>query len=170
MKSQKPASSQAKLEQRARNVLLFQLSKSPKTAQELSQILEKREIPQEIADEAIERFIEVGLIDDWATAQSLVSYRRSQYKSKRVISYELQKKGVDDDLIASATAELDDSEQDLANRAAEKRIRSLKNLEDEVVRRRLMGYLQRRGFSAGICSRAVGFAIDGLKLPNDAHS
>ncbi len=159
-----------KLEQRARNVLLFQLSKSPKSSKELSEILAKREIPEEIAQPIIERFIEVGLIDDLSVAQSLVSHRRGQFKSKRTIAYELRKKGVAENLIAEATNELEDSDQEIANQAAVKRIRALRNLEEQVIRRRLMGFLQRRGFSGEISSRAVGFALDGLKLGDNEHS
>jgi regulatory protein len=96
-----------KLEQRARNVLLFQLSKSPKSSKELSEILAKREIPEEIAQPIIERFIEVGLIDDLSVAQSLVNHRRGQFKSKRTIAYELRKKGLAENLIAEATNESD---------------------------------------------------------------
>ena len=53
-----------KLEKRARNVLLFQLSRSMKTKWQLAQILEKREIPPEIAQPLLDRFEEVQLIDD----------------------------------------------------------------------------------------------------------
>lgn len=159
-----------KLEQRARNVLLFQLSKSPKSSKELSEILAKREIPEEIAQPVINRFVEVGLIDDLAVAQSFVNHRRGQYKSKRVIAYELQRKGLAPSVIEQATDQMAESDQEVANQAAVKRLRSLKNLEDHVIRRRLMGYLQRRGFSGEISSRAIGFAIDGLKLGDDEHS
>ncbi len=169
MKSQKQASPE-KLEQRARNVVLFQLSKSPKSAKELAVILEKREIPQEIAERVIERFTEVGLIDDFAVAQSVVNHRTGQFRSRKVINYELRKKGVSEELIQRATEEISESDQELANQAAVKRLRSLKNLEPTVIRRRLMVFLQRRGFSGEISSRAVANAFDALKLGDDEHS
>ena len=53
-----------KLEKRARNVLLFQLSRSMKTKRQLAIILEKREIPAEIALPLLDRFEEVNLIDE----------------------------------------------------------------------------------------------------------
>jgi regulatory protein len=169
MKSQRLASTD-KLEQRARNVLLFQLSKSAKSSKELSDILLKREIPPEIGEPIIQRFIEVGLIDDVAAAQSLANHRRGQFKSKSVIAYELKQKGHEQSVIEQATDEFTDSDQDIANQAATKRIRSLRSLEEPVIRRRLMGYLQRRGFSAEICSRAISFALNGLKLGDDDNS
>ena len=169
MKSQGLASTE-KLEQRARNILLFQLSKSPKSSKELSEILAKREIPTAIAEPLIQRFVEVGLIDDLAMAQSFVNHRRSQFKAKRVIAYELQKKGVEPALVEQATGELGDTDQEVANQAATKRLRALRNLDEQVIRRRLLGYLQRRGFSGEISSRAIGFALDGLKLGDDEHS
>jgi regulatory protein len=169
MKSQGLASTD-KLEQTARNVLLHQLSKSPKSSKELSEILANREIPAEIAEPVIQRFIEVGLIDDLAVAESFVNHRSRQLKAKRVIAYELKKKGVDDAIIEQATDQIEHSDQEIANMVAAKRIRSLKNLEEQVVRRRLMGFLQRRGFSGEISSRAISFAIDGLKLGDNEHS
>ena len=169
MKSPKLASTD-KLEQRARNVLLFQLSKSPKSSKELAEILEKREIPPEIAEPVIQRFIEVGLIDDLAVAQSFVNHRRSQHKAKRVIAYELKRKGLEPALIEQATDEMTETDQEIANQAAVKRLRSLRNLEEHVIKRRLMGFLQRRGFSGEISSRAISFALDGLKLGDDDDS
>ena len=169
MKSQGLASTD-KLEQRARNVLLFQLSKSAKSSKELSDILLKREIPPEIGEPIIQRFIEVGLIDDLAAAQSLVNHRRGQFKSKRVIAYELKQKGLEQSVIEQATDELTESDQEIANQAALKRIRSLRNLEEPVIRRRLKGYLQRRGFAGEICSRATSFALNDLKLGNNDNS
>jgi len=76
--------SQEKLEKRARNVLLFQLSRSMKTKWQLAQILEKREIPPEIAKPLLDRFEEVQLIDDSVFCRclrSLQSRKRKIFKN-----------------------------------------------------------------------------------------
>jgi acyl-CoA hydrolase len=57
-----------RLEKRARNVLLHQLARSAKSTAQLRKILEQREIPTEMAEKVIERFTEVGLIDDAAAS------------------------------------------------------------------------------------------------------
>ena len=85
-----------KLEKRARNVLLFQLSRSMKTKWQLAQILEKREIPPEIAQPLLDRFEEVQLIDDSVFAAAYVRSRVEKGKSSRIISRELQQRALID--------------------------------------------------------------------------
>ena len=80
--------SDEKLEKRARNVLLFQLSRSMKTKWQLAQILEKREIPVEIAKPLLDRFEEVQLIDDAVFAAAYVRSRVEKGKSSRIIGRE----------------------------------------------------------------------------------
>lgn len=144
-------------EQRARNVLLYQLSRSAKTAKQCRDILAKREIDAEIAETVIQRYIEVGLIDDASVASTIVSSRR-KYKglSKSAIKRELVEKGIAADLIESAVIELDaDSEQATATELAVKRISRLASLDAAVRQRRLMGYLARKGFSSAHIMAAI---------------
>ena len=106
-----------KQESRARNVLLHQLARSAKSTSQLRKILEQREIDSEIAEKVIERFTEVGLIDDAAYAETIVNSRRN-YKglAKSAIKRELNEKGVSQELVEEAisgiTAE-DDFEENL---------------------------------------------------------
>lgn len=137
-------------EQRARNVLLYQLSRSVKSAKQCREILEKREIDSEIAERVVQRYIEVGLIDDFSYAQTIVSSRR-RFKglSKTAIKRELNEKGIAPALIESATDALDaESELEAATDLAIKRIGRLANLERQVRERRLMGYLARKGYGS----------------------
>ena len=98
--------SNEKLEQRAKNVLLFQLSRSMKTRYQLANILKKREIPDEIAEAVLDRFTEAQLIDDAAFARAFVNSRLAiSGKSKSVIARELKQKGVSADDAAAAAAD-----------------------------------------------------------------
>jgi len=146
-----------KLEQRAKNVLLFQLSRSMKTRYQLAQILKKREIPDDIADAVLDRFTEAQLIDDAAFAKAFVNSRLAiSGKSKTVIARELKQRGVSAlDAEQALTAIDPDLEDQTAFNVAKKRYQQLTNLEPEVRRRRLMGFLLRRGFSAGLAARIL---------------
>lgn len=149
--------SDEKLEQRAKNVLLFQLSRSMKTRYQLAKILEKREIPDEIANAVLDRFTEAQLIDDAAFARAFVNSRLAiSGKSRSVIARELKQKGVSaedaQEALSIINSELEDK---TAYSVAKKRYQQLSTLAPEVRRRRLMGFLMRRGFSSSLTTRIL---------------
>lgn len=149
-----------KQESRARNVLLHQLARSAKSTSQLRKILEQREISPDIAEKVLERFTEVGLIDDAAYAETIVNSRRN-YKglAKSAIKRELNEKGVSQELVEEAisgiTAE-DDFES--AKQLATRRFGQMAHLEKEVRTRRLAGYLQRKGYASSAVFAAIKFA------------
>ena len=149
-----------KQESRARNVLLHQLARSAKSTSQLRKILEQREISPEIAEKVLERFTEVGLIDDAAYAETIVNSRRN-YKglAKSAIKRELNEKGVSQELVEEAisgiTAE-DDFES--AKQLATRRFGQMAHLEKEVRTRRLAGHLQRKGYASSAVFAAIKFA------------
>lgn len=148
-----------KLEQRAKNVLLHQLSRSMKTRFQLQEILKKREIPDEIAQLALDRFTEAQLIDDAVFAAAYVRTRFENGRSVSAIRGELRRKGVAQELIEAELVGVDsDREQEIANKLAANRYSRMLNLEAEVRKRRLLGFLQRRGFSQSIAYRAISNA------------
>ncbi len=148
-----------KLEQRAKNVLLHQLSRSMKTRFQLQEILKKREIPDEIAQLALDRFTEAQLIDDAVFAAAYVRTRLENGRSVSAIRGELRRKGVAQELIEAELVGVDsDREQEIANKLAANRYSRMLNLDAEVRKRRLLGFLQRRGFSQSIAYRAISNA------------
>lgn len=151
-------------EQRARNVLLYQLARSAKSAHQLRQILEKREIDAEIAESVIQRFIEVGLIDDKLFAETIVSSRRKfKGSAKSVIKRELAEKGIGQVVIEEVVSDItQEDELETAKELALKRIPRLAHLEREVRQRRLHGYLARKGYSSSVVIVACKVAEDSL--------
>ncbi len=146
-----------RLEKRARNVLLYQLGRSMKTRHQLEQIMHKREIPEEVFEPLLDRFTEAQLIDDAAYAWAFVASRFHQRgKSLSAIKRELRQKGVAEIHIEAATAEIDsEQELQLAIQVAVSRNRKLASLDEATRRRRLTGFLQRRGFTGPVLSRAL---------------
>jgi regulatory protein len=84
---------------------------------------------------------------DWAASRT-----RTRGYGRRRIEQELRNKGIDSDIIGETLARLfeETPETDVARKAAEKKLRSLTRFEPEVRKRRLAGFLERKGFSSEI--------------------
>lgn len=155
-----PSDDSEKLERRAKNILLHRLSRSMRTRHELQQVLKKREIPDDIAFQVLNRFEEAQLIDDRVYAEAFVRARLQLGKSVSMIRRELRQKGIVDSLIAESTSEISsEQEQQLANELALSRMRRMSSIERDVAERRLLGFLQRRGFSQQLAFQAVRNAL-----------
>ena len=84
------------------------LTARARTRAELAGQLAKRGYPDDVSTEVIERLSEVGLVDDEDFAEQWVRSRRANAgKSKRALAAELRDKGVDNDVITTALADID---------------------------------------------------------------
>ena len=82
-------------EQVARTILLRRLEAAPRTRAELATTLRERNVPDEVALRVLDRFEEVGLIDDRVFARMWVESRqRGRNLSGRALRSELRRKGV----------------------------------------------------------------------------
>jgi regulatory protein len=123
--------------------------------------------PAAHADAAVARLIAAGLLDDAAYARQLARSRvLGRGESRRRVSQVLGQKGVARELAAEAVAEVFDDEAvdeaEMVEVAARKRLRSLAGLDDATRRRRLWGYLARRGFDGSAIRRAVDRVLGGI--------
>jgi len=98
---------------------------------------------------ALER---LGYIKDEEFARNWVETRkRLKPKGKFALRNELYRKGIDEAIVDQVLAEIDKSEEyEMAQRAAEKKVKRYKKLEPEVGKRRMFSFLQRRGFGSDI--------------------
>ena len=126
----------------------------------MRKILEQREIPSEIAERVLERFDEVGLIDDEAFAETIVNSRLNfKGLAKSSIKRELAEKGVESFIVEAATAEItSETEFEVAKNLAAKRYRQVAHLDKASRDRRLAGYLGRKGYSSNIVFAAIRHA------------
>lgn len=147
---------------RARDICLRLLTGSARTRKQLADALRRKEIPDEIAEQVLDRLAEVGLIDDAAYARSWVEQRqRSRGLARRALAGELRAKGVDSALVAEAVAEVDpDDEEAAARRLVKRKLASTRGLDRQVRLRRLAGMLARRGYPEGLALRVVRAALD----------
>ena len=139
----------------ARSIVLTSLTATAKTRHQLAQLLEKRNVPEEVAEAVLDRFVEVGLIDDRAFARNWV-LSRSQGRglARSALSRELKQKGVAPDLIAEALELLTyEDEETHARRLVEAKVRSFSGLPWEKKFARITGLLSRKGYSSGLAMR-----------------
>lgn len=141
----------------ARILVLRRLDHAPRTRVELERYLAQRGIPDEAASTVLDRFTEVGLIDDLAYARGWVTSRHgTRGLGKRAVAQELRRKGVADDVIAEALDPIDaDQERTRALQLARSRYPQVMNLPYATQVRRLMGALTRRGYDVGLASAVV---------------
>ncbi|GAA4897973.1 hypothetical protein GCM10023237_15660 [Streptomyces coeruleoprunus] len=124
-RAEKELSSQDPAEQ-ARGICLRLLTGMPRTRKQLADALRKRGIPDEVADEVLSRFEDVGLIDDAAFAGAWVESRHhGRGLARRALARELRTKGVDSALIDEAVAQLDpEQEEATARELVQRKLRS----------------------------------------------
>jgi regulatory protein len=153
----------------ARQILLRKLTAAPRTRAELAADLAARDVPADVAEQALDRFTEVGLIDDAAFADAWVRSRRStRGLSSRALQRELRGKGVDDETISAAVDAIDpESEVETAAALVARRLPSTRGLDRAARTRRLVGVLARKGYDGGLALRVVR---DALAAEGSEHS
>ena len=146
----------------ARTILLNQLTGRARTRSELAGKLSSRDVPDDIATRLLDRFEEVGLVDDAAFARDWVEQRQSgRGLAKRALAQELRRKGVDDETAREALDEIDpDDELEVARALVRAKLRSVRGLDRDKAVRRLVGVLARKGHSAGVAFRVVKEELD----------
>ncbi|OII66444.1 recombination regulator RecX [Streptomyces sp. CC77] len=148
--------------ERARSVCLRLLTGMPRTRKQLADALHQRGIPDEVAEDVLSRFEDVGLIDDAAFAGAWVESRHhGRGLARRALARELRTKGVDSALIDEAVGQLDPEQEEATARAlVERKLRSTRGLERDRRLRRLAGMLARKGYPEGLALRVVRQALE----------
>jgi regulatory protein len=141
----------------ARRILLDQLTGRARSRQELADKLAQRNVPADVASRLLDRFEEVGLVDDPAFARGWVEGRHAaRGLAPRALAQELRRKGVDDQVAREAVALIDRDDQEEAARAlVRKRLRSLARFDEVTRTRRLVGMLARKGYDAALAHAVV---------------
>jgi len=141
----------------ARKILLDQLTGRARTRSELADKLAGRNVPADVATRLLDRFEEVGLIDDAGFAREWVGQRQSgRGLARRALAHELRRKGIDDEVAREALDGIDpDDEVEAARMLVRARLRSMRSLDHDKAVRRLVGMLARKGHSSSVSFRVV---------------
>ena len=145
----------------AENVSMQALTRRGMSRWELEKTLLSREFDEETVTAELDRLEGVGLIDDRLLAETLV---RTQHERKGLgrgaITAELRRRHIDQEHIDAALEQLDaDDEQYRATELALKRVGQLSPYDLETAKRRLNGFLMRKGYSASVVRAACEEAL-----------
>ena len=152
---------------RALNLLAFRA----RSARELQRRLIQKGVTADRADKVIARLREVGLIDDADFARQVARSKVSSGASRRRLHQELFKRGVArnvaDEAVDQVIEEENVDEVAVAERVARKRLPLLSGADAPTRRRRLYGFLARRGHDSDTIRQVMdrvlgegGYAMD----------
>lgn len=130
------------------------LSYRPRSESEVRTRLRRSGAGLSVVDAVVNRLKEQRLVNDAVFAAEFAEHRTAASpRSRKMVGWELRRKGIDAEVVEEATAELDDEQT--AYQAAEKRASRMPEVDYLGFRQKLGGFLQRRGFSYGVCARVV---------------
>ncbi|HEY2575354.1 MAG TPA: regulatory protein RecX [Streptosporangiaceae bacterium] len=138
------------------------LTAAPRTRAQLDQALSRRQVPQQAADAVLDRLARAGLINDTMFARAWVESRHhSRGLARRALTAELRQRGVGDDDVQDAIAELTpEQEEAAARRLVMAKLPTTRGRPLDTRVRRLMGLLARKGYPPGMAYRVVRDALE----------
>ncbi len=147
------------------------LEARPRSVAEVRRRLTGAGYQSELVDGAIDRLLELGMLDDQAFAEVWVASRdRVRPRGERALQQELRQKGIDravvDELLEARRSDEDgaptEPDRDAAERLLTRNARTLARVPDPRVRRqRAYALLARNGFDPETC-REVAARVDAL--------
>jgi regulatory protein len=144
-------------EARARLICLRLLTAAPRTRAQLAQAMHRGGIPAEAAEAILVRFTDAGLIDDAVFARAWVESRHhSRGLSKRSLSTELKRQGIQAEEIREAIDVLDpEQEAATARHLVERKMASTRGRPPETRARQAASMLARKGYPPGLVFRLI---------------
>lgn len=141
----------------ARSIALRMLTGAARSRKQLAEAMARKGVDDETSARVLDRFEEVGLVDDAAYAAAFVRSRHAERGlARRALALELRRRGIAAEHAEQALAEVsDDQEQLRAEELARARWQALAGHDDEVRTRRVVGLLGRKGYSPGLALRLV---------------
>lgn len=123
------------------------LTSRPRSVHEIRDRLKRKEYGDETIDRVIERLREWRYIDDEAFTRYWVENRESNRpRGRRLLEQELRQKGVERETVRETLDEVGIDERAGALEIARNKMRSYRDEEESVARRRLGAFLARRGY------------------------
>jgi regulatory protein len=141
----------------ARAIGLRLLERSPRTRSELATAMARKGVPHDIADHVLNRFVEVGLLNDVAFAEAWVESRhRGKGLARRALASELRRRGVDEEIAVEALGSVSNDDETIAAVALiRRRLPAMSRFPRDVQIRRLTAMLGRKGFGGSMAYAVV---------------
>lgn len=141
----------------AKTYALRLLSYRSRSKKEMLERLKKKGFDSNLIDSTLKFLEDTGLINDKALVHDLIRYAtETKSLGKRGIRMFLVRRGIERGLIDATLAHHESgAEEEAAAKFVERKLRTMENYPEDVVRRRLWGMLQRRGFSINVIQKAL---------------
>ncbi len=141
----------------ARAIALRLLTGAPRSRAQLADAMARKDVPDEVAERVLDRFTEVGLIDDAEFARMVVRTRHAERGlSRRAIAVELRRRGIDDELAGDALEQVDATTRRRPRATLVRRkLASTSALDAQTRARRTFAALGRKGYPPGLVARLV---------------
>lgn len=154
---------------KAVNSALLLLTTRPRSVKEIRTRLKQKGFSEPAIDAVVAKAEGWNYVDDEAFARFWVENREANRpRGRRLLEQELRDKGVDREIVRSVIDEAELDETAAATELAKAKMRSLSKLEPEVARRRLAGFLARKGYTFDVVKRATAFAMDSELEPEES--
>lgn len=135
---------------KAKNYCLLLLKFRARSEKEIIGRLKKKNYDEKVILETCRMLKAGGLVDDNRFAAEWLDYRLKNGFGIRRIKQELTLKGIDAGLIENNIAGIKDyAEEEIIDKLIKSRINRLNKIDAQTTRRRIYGFLLRRGFSPG---------------------
>ena len=142
------------------------LAHRPRSISEIRRKLQEYDVDDVVIDEVIVRLENYGYVNDEEFARFWVR-NREEFAPRGVMALrtELRQKGISNQIIETVFSDLDS--YDSAYKAAQSKLRSLRGKDQQTFRRRLTGFLGRRGFDYGTINEVLQKLIEELTYSED---
>ena len=135
------------------------LARRDRSVREVQRHLYGRGWDEAACEQAVNRLRQERFLDDKAFARKWVDFRaRTAPRSRRVVTRELEQKGIGRQIIGDAVASM--NEEALALSCAQKKVRQWQRYAGDERRQRIMVFLQRKGFPYAICRETAHRMIE----------
>ena len=142
---------------------LRSISRRPHAEQEIRRKMQRRGLSRSVQVSVLTRLRSAGLLDDADFAHIWVENRTTfRPRSALALAIELRQKGISRAEIDSALEGFD--EEDAAYQAGQKAAHRWKNASEEEFRKKVGGYLSRRGFSYSIITSVISRLMSEITL------
>ena len=133
----------------------------PRSQAEVSQRLREKGYSAEVIEHTVQRLVEQKYLNDEEFARYWLE-NREQFKPRgaRALRYELRQKGIDDQTIEAVLGDLDEDAS--AWTAVQQRLRQWQHLPEEQLKKKVMGFLSRRGFGYSVVDQVWQKIQNGL--------
>jgi len=147
-------------EHKVREKALRYLSFRNRSVKELQTFLLGKGYDSQVVSRTLTRLEEVGLLDDRAFAKAWAEGRaKAKGMGERLLAKELRGKGVKPEIIREAVKGIGD-EEERALSFTRIKLERMKGLDKETAKRRLAGFLQRKGYAGEVVYDVVRKAFE----------